>query len=403
LKEIYDLQPETIDSELVAEIFSRPQSLDTSLLLPGATHRSPQVRRAILPILFSRGAALPADLAEQLLGDSDATVRYYALRSVVAAGKEISDDRAKAILVKPAARAGFGLLSGAGSDKEGEKEWKRFLREKLRATDVPTLERLAAAETVFERDAHSALDYKQFSRRGDALRYMVDDGFRTEVASQIAGLEKRFGADSEIISKIKSMRELFRKDFLREGLDVLCEREQPQDLSRIRKALQDGFVEYSGLDVNYLKQHGEWRDIELLISLAKRPVVGATLLGGYDDGKTTEAIAEAMYSIGKHRFKELLDHPMPDKLLSLILARASEKDFTSLQDDQILKFLSSTSGQIRKLTVAKSIRSLSRQRLKQIFDTYMNQDPRYYNVIHWLDMGISLPKSRAVAAARRLL
>jgi hypothetical protein len=86
LKAIYELQPEAIDLAVVKEVFSRPESLDTSLLLPGTAHRSPRVRSAVLPILFSR-SALPHEVAEQLLGDSDATVRYYALRSIFAAGK----------------------------------------------------------------------------------------------------------------------------------------------------------------------------------------------------------------------------------------------------------------------------------------------------------------------------
>jgi hypothetical protein len=110
-----------------------------------------------------------------------------------------------------------------------------------------------------------------------------------------------------------------------------------------------------------------------------------------------------VYSIGKNRFRELLAHPMPDSLLSRILARASEKDFASLSDDEILTYLSASSEQIRKLVAMKSILSLTRQRLKQIFDSYMNLDRRYYNVIHWLDMGTSVSKSRAIAAAKRVL
>jgi hypothetical protein len=336
--------------------------------------------------------------------DIDATVRYYALRSLVAAGKQISDDRAKEILIKPAVRAGFGLFfTPPVSDKEGEKKWKRFLRERLRSANIATLGRLVATETVFDRDAHSALDYKQFSKRGDELRHMVDDRFQAEFAKEVAGLEKTLGADSETVSKIKTLNEHLRKEFLREGLDVLCEKDNSQDLPRIRKALQDGFVEYSELDVNYLKRHGEWRDIELLVSLAERPVAGASLLASYYNSDAMDAIAGAVYSIGKNRFRELLAHPMPDSLLSRILARASEKDFASLSDDEILTYLSVSSEQIRKLVAMKSIRSLSRQRLNRLFDDFMNRDKRYYNVIHWLDMGTSLSKSHAVAAAARVL
>lgn len=402
LKAIYELQPEAVDEAIIKEVFSHPKSLDSSLLLLGTAHRSPQVRRAVLPILVSR-SALPQKVAEQLLGDRDATVRYYALRSVFASGKELSEDRVKAILIKPAAHAGFGLLTSAVVVNEGEKEWERVSRERLRASNLATLERLATTEGALERGAHFALDYKQFSKRGDALRQMVDDRFRAEFAREIGELERRIGVDSETVSKIKTIDEYLRKRFLRQGLDILCEKDSTQDLPRIRKALQEGFAEYSELDVDYLKRHGEWCDIDLLISLAKRPVAGRSILSAYFNSDTMDAIAAAIYSIGKGRFRELLAQPMPDSLLSRILILASKRNFAGLMDEEILKYLADASEQIRKLAAMQSIRSLSRKRLKQIFDGYMSRDQRYYNVIHWLDMGTALSRSRAIAAAERVL
>ena len=245
---------------------------------------------------------------------------------------------------------------------------------------------------------------------------MVDDRFQTEFAKQMAGLEKTLGADSETVSKVKALGEHLRKEFLREGLDVLCEKASSEDLHRIRETLKEGYVEYSELDINYLKRHGEWRDIELLVSLAERPVAGASLLTAASQSHLRVAsllttynndaldwIAQAAYTIGKGRFRELVTHAMPERLLSRILACASEKDFASLSDDEILNYLGATSEDSRKLAAMKSIRSLTKQRLKRIFDDYMNRDQRYYNVIHWLDMGISLPKARAITAAARVL
>jgi hypothetical protein len=307
LEAIYELQPEFIDQGLLDDVLAHPRSLDSSLLLPGATHKSPQVRKAVLPILLSRDA-LPAAMAEQLLEDADATVRYYALRGLVAAGVEIAEDRAKAILIKPAGRAGFGLLATAIPDRNGEKEWTRFLRERLRSENLTTLERRAATEDVFGRDARFALDYKQFSKRGDALRRMVDDRFQMEFANEVAGLERKLGTDSEAVSKIKTLDGYLRKQFLREGLDIFS----VEDLPRIRNALQDGFVEYSTSDVNFLKRHGEWKDIDLLVALAERPVAGASLLTAFYNSDAMDVIADAAYSIGKERFGELLAHRMPD-------------------------------------------------------------------------------------------
>jgi hypothetical protein len=232
---------------------------------------------------------------------------------------------------------------------------------------------------------------------------MVDDRFQAEFAKECEKLEKRFGLDSETVRKIKALEEYLRKKWLREGLDVLCEKDSPEDLPRIRKALDEGVVEYSEIDVNYLKRHGEWRDIGLLISLFKRPIAGAPLLGASSNPQVMNAIAEAAYSIGRTRFAELLAHSMPEPLLSRILVHSSEKEFSSLKDDEILKYLSLPSDQIRRLVALKSIRSLTRKRLMRVFDAYMTRDQRYYNVVHWLDMGSSLSRSRATTAAGRAL
>jgi hypothetical protein len=347
--------------------------------------------------------ALPADVAEQLLVDSDATVRYHALRSLVAAGKQFSDDQAKAILVKTAPLAGLGFLSSPVPQKEGERRWKRFLKQRLRAASISALEGMAATESVFDRDARAALDYRRFAKRAYALRRMIDDRFQSEFADEITKLEKKVGVDADIVSKIKANEEPLRKEWLRQGLDVLCEKSSSQDLSRIRQALEDGFVDYSELDVNYLKRHGEWRDIKLLLSLAERPVSGLSLLAAYHNDDAMDAIAEATYSLGKGRFGELTAQPMSDGLLSRIIRRAPETDFAKLTDDQIVTLLSAESTQLRKLVAIKSIRSLNRSRLKRLFDSYMKRDRRYYNVIHWLDMGISVSKQSAIAAADRAL
>jgi len=130
LEAIYDLQPESIDQKLVDEVLNHSNSFDTALLLPGATHRSPQVRRAVLPVLFER-EELPLEIAEKLLGDSDAMVRYFALRTIVASGKEISKEQAKTTLVKQGLHSGFGILAGPARDEKGEKVYSRFIKREI--------------------------------------------------------------------------------------------------------------------------------------------------------------------------------------------------------------------------------------------------------------------------------
>jgi hypothetical protein len=59
---------------------------------------------------------------------------------------------------------------------------------------------------------------------------------------------------------------------------------------------------------------------------------------------------------------------------------------------------------VRKATSLKCIRSMTKKRLAKIFDDYLSADrSRYYNVIFWLDMGLSVPRERALQAAEKVI
>jgi len=59
---------------------------------------------------------------------------------------------------------------------------------------------------------------------------------------------------------------------------------------------------------------------------------------------------------------------------------------------------------LEKSAALKSVISLPKARLQRMLSRYMiSEDTYYYDVVHLLDLGISLPRDRAVAAARRSL
>ena len=288
VRALIDLQPERIDEGLVDAIFAKPESLPTPLLSEATAHRNAKVREVVVAILAAR-KALPADIAERLLDDSSAGVRFEAVWSLAREGRDFSDERAKAILVKPAARAGLGGLFGyptLAPDKEGEAQWERFKKVKLRDENTATLEKLRTEATILDNDARFALDFKLFRQRAAVLRAAVDDEFRSDFTSGYQELEKRL-TNTETLAKIKSIEDHVRKEMMRRGLDVLCEKGEPDDLARIRRAMTDGLVEFSPVDVEYLRKNGEWQDIALLVGLLDRTDSRASLLlsGLYDEEK----------------------------------------------------------------------------------------------------------------------
>ena len=58
---------------------------------------------------------------------------------------------------------------------------------------------------------------------------------------------------------------------MRQGTDLFLGEERARGLDRIRRVASSGFVEFSPLDVGYLKRNGEWQHIGSLVGLLERP------------------------------------------------------------------------------------------------------------------------------------
>ena len=401
LRSLIESQPENVDERLVDEIFARPTRLPTTLILSAINQRDAKVRAKVVTILIARNA-FASDAAERLLDDSSATVRYEALRALIKDGREFPDDKVKSILVKPAVRAGLGGLLGgysaAASDKEGELLWERFRQLKLRAETEPALEKMLANATILDHDTRFALDFKGFKARASALRLAVDDQFREEFKAGI-GLLERLLTNTDTLNRIKSIEEPIRKEMVRKGTDILCEKNELQDLDRIRRVIASGFVGFSPLDAEYLKKHGEWQDVSLLIETLNRPDGSSSLLGGLFDDDKVRLIAGTIYSIGKARFPELCKVTMPDRLLSRVIDCAADKEISELSDGDFVALFALASEEVRKAILPKTVRALSKKRLKKLLSSYSNYDgARYYNVFYWLDLGISLTRKQALHA-----
>lgn len=70
----------------------------------------------------------------------------------------------------------------------------------------------------------------------------------------------------------------------------------------------------------------------------------------------------------------------------------------------MVTLLKSDDAQIRQNVALKSVIALPKARLRAIMTRYATSDDiYYYDVVNLLDLGVSLTRDRAVAAARRSL
>lgn len=401
MKAIFSLQPETVSPAIAEEVFGRSDISDDDLIT-GLSHKSSTVRFSAARHLATRGK-LTQEKAEPLLSDASASIRLEALVALHKSGGLYPPTKARSILVKPNPGGLFGALPAP--DREGERafaDYKRIYFTSLRETE---LNAEAATGPLLEVDAYLEWTERDFGARGSDLRLAIGDQFAAVFAREFETLKRRLGDKSS--STLEGMRQnepYYRNNLTRASLSVLCRRSEPSDLALVRATLQAGRVSYADEDIEYLAKHGEWQDIELIVAAAKQSDgSGASLLAIADTGKYSRA-ARAIYRIGHKRLLELLELKIPTLMLELLIQLPAERAFKTIPDAILDRLLHSPAVGVRKTTVLKCIRHLPRRRLSNLLALQLEGDQaRYYNVAHWLDLGLSAPRDRMLIAAQREL
>lgn len=404
LEALYSLQPSTVQQDLLDVLFRLDAEFDDEMLLRGLSHRNELVRATVVKLLQKRRALAPS-AAEPLLNDSDAEVRYEALEALVQSGRSYSVEQARAVLVqKSPTPTGRGLLAISQADTKGEVVLARYTGQfSDRLTDAE-LEEKARSE-IFDQTAYFALIRRDFRHRGDELRKAIANQFVDRFELLLEEMTKRYGTATDLIEKTRSLGKHLRSKFTREGLDIICGRLEATDLPLVRTMLKSGSVDYSAADLQYLAKFGQWCDIPLVIGSLDRPEYGrkySSPLSTANSSKYEDA-ARALYALGKHRLVDLLAYPMPGNILARIIPLIPDKAFRGLADAGIVPLVRSETEEVRKLASLKYVRVFSRQQTKQFLEDYMSAEQFYYNVIHWFDFGISVPRDRMLRAARKVL
>ena len=195
-----------------------------------------------------------------------------------------------------------------------------------------------------------------------------------------------------------------RKPAGQQGLDVIARKANHVDLGLIRDMLRSGYVDYSGTDIEFLRRFGEWIDIPLIVETLTHPEAGRTysLLSGVNSVKY-RAAARAIYALGQGRLREVLAMAMPSSLLSQLIREVSDRSFRDLDDMTVIKLLQSESHAVRKIAAVKSIRAVPKRRISKLLTACLSADQIYYNVIHWLDLGVSAPRERVSSVVDKIL
>jgi hypothetical protein len=381
----------SLNSNLLRSVLEGFEGLETSSLLLGLEHQNSKVRLHSMMALQGRGA-LDIGMAERLSGDSDALVRNGAVTALLSLGKLLDETEVKNILVQPKTQTGaIGLALG---DQPGEELFQKYKLDALKSLSEAELEKRVEASLMYNDTAYFALVEKDFRNHVDGLRRNVDDRFSAYFEERIKRMEVLFHNlpdQQDLIKSTRDVEEFVRKKLTRQGLNVLCAARKHEDLPRIRANLRDGYAEASRLDADYLGHHGEWIDIPLLAN-AKEPPRSTSLFATSGDREFQGATAQAITSIGnKHSVSDLLSIEMPATILKKTIELCTTSRFATISLDALLALFNHESDEVRKAAAVLAVQALTTKRIRSILRGYVSSDKqRYYNVIHWLDLGASM-------------
>ncbi|HEY8947804.1 MAG TPA: hypothetical protein VIM56_02845 [Rhizomicrobium sp.] len=395
IETLFELQSETVNEDLLGSLFEKESSLPTELLIKGAFHRSPKVRTIIARILIKRGALAP-EMADTLLADISVDVRYEIMLHLGDKGRAWSDDEAKKLLVK-------AQNSGLSPGNPDESLFQAYKLKKFRAMPEKALEKIST-DQIFDRTVQFVIAEKNFAKHGDEIRTLIRDRFKNDFSERVAEFGKKYSTNLE--DMLKGVEAHLTKKFTRGALDILARKGDANDLELYRETLGNDAVDTcSVLDVEFLKKFGGWEDIPTIIKLVERFDGGSAslLMIGLSNEKY-RITAQAIYHIGRKRLADVIPLLPHNRLMSVFLSLFSAQDYKALGDNMILELLRSTNDDVRKTTAIKAVSTFSKKKMRKLLTTYINSGGfRYYNVIHWLDFGISLPRERSLEASARML
>ena len=118
---LIELRPSSVDRRIVDGVITKTYP-ETDLLVQVVEQRSTDIRLKAVSELRRR-KAISVAMAEKLLGDDDARVRYEAMLALIASGRTMSAAQAKSILVRKedtTGSRGLGLRRIGYSESNGE-------------------------------------------------------------------------------------------------------------------------------------------------------------------------------------------------------------------------------------------------------------------------------------------
>lgn len=385
----------------VDRIFSDPSALETETVRLCLSARADGVRRKAVQILRDR-AELQLEDAKILLSDTDVEIRYYALDYLATQGLEMSDEVIRqALRVRKSNRSLFLADSVTFYDDEYYQLYRENRFNGLRYEQI-----LNVLDSRGAPDDVPLLALIRNTKKGhlDGLRRNIDSDFSEYFEEELATIRRLESSDIDnYVSRFERIRGFRLQKIMDHALHVLCLADDRQDLERVRRVLSDSVCLGSYAVMGYLEKYGDWSDIPRLVDLKNKYDNGLFILLP-EKYSADETRAKTIAKLSKGRVIDILKYDMNPYISSLVLKYITNTEIDKIDDGDILEVFDKESRDYSENFVIRCVSVLSRKRLSGLLQRYIERDgPYYYNIVHWLDLGVSLPKVHARAIAQHAL
>lgn len=391
LRRLIEADVDPISSELTDKIFSYKLSIPSELLQRCLTLKSERLRSYAVEVLAARGE-VDIPTAERLLSDTELSTRLTAL-DVLAKENHLPDEATiRKILVRQKPGGFFGGLFGAANQAD-DSYYQRFREKRLASLPYSELR-----DRVVQTDISDTIPlltmYRGYrSKSLGEIRANLADGFLGYITAGLETIKGWHGEDSTESRMAVQKSDALRKTLTAKSLDILCQSLVPTDLNLVRRTLDLNPVDFSRSILKYLARFGDWSDRDRIIAFGTPQSDLMLLIPSLPEEQLADT-AKALYAVGKQRLADLLQLKLDATLKRAVIRCLALKDVRSLNRAILFSVLTDEDDVVRKTMAIKCAQAHSKQAAQKLLDRLYDADTRrYYNVVHWLDLGASMPRA----------
>jgi hypothetical protein len=104
------------------------------------------------------------------------------------------------------------------------------------------------------------------------------------------------------------------------------------------------------------------------------------------------------------RIADILELDLDLLILRSLAKQLPKSIIVNLSDEILMREMNRKDDEYRIIFALRCVQSLSKSRVSSLLDAYVDSNShRYYNCVHWLDLGASLPQQLVKTIVKRKL